>query len=174
MQVNYLSDASVNHLFAKGRNRLRQLWIDGETLTDESFGNLDQLAEKLELLSISFADSMGERGMRAIGRLANLAWLKVRRANQLPPEVFVRIFSGGNLKKLLFLDLSECSTISDAGLIAVAQNCPNLGTLNLCWCWELTDISLSCVVNSCKFLISLNLCGVVRSVRTIFNRVKKI
>jgi hypothetical protein len=88
----------------------------------------------------------------------------VDQAELLPPEVFVRTFANGRLRKLLFLDLSDCSTLSDAGLMAVAQNCPNLGTLNLCWCMELTDISLSCVVNSCKFLISLNLCGVVRSV----------
>jgi hypothetical protein len=163
-EVNYLSDDSVNHLISRAAGRLRQLWIDGETLTDDAFVNLDQLAAKLELLSISFADSMGQRGMRAVARLANLEWLKVRRANQLQAQDFVQAFSGGRLKKLLYLDLSECSTITDAGLIAVAQNCPNLGTLNLCWCWELTDVSLSCVVNYCKFLISINLCGVVRYV----------
>jgi len=167
-EVNYLSDASVNHLIERLGGSLRQLWIDGETLTDESFGNLGLLASRLELLSISFADSMGPRGMRAIARLANLEWLKVRRASQLQAEDFVRAFSDRQLKKLIYLDLSECSTLSDAGLMAMAKNCPNLGTLNLCWCWELTDISLVCVVNCCKFLISLNLCGVVRCIRYFF------
>jgi F-box and leucine-rich repeat protein GRR1 len=161
-EVNYLSDASLNHLIDRLGGRLRQLWIDGETLTDDSFGNLGQLAPRLELLSISFADNMGSRGMGAIARLANLEWLKVRRANQLQAEDFVRAFGGGQLKKLIYLDLSECSTLSDAGLMAVAGNCPGLSTLNLCWCWELTDQSLSFIVSCCKLLISLNLCGVVR------------
>jgi hypothetical protein len=85
--VNFLSDTSVNHLISRGRGHLRRLWIDGETLTDASFGNLDQLAESLELLSISCGGCMGEHGMRAISHLANLEWLKVK-----PPTHYPQIF----------------------------------------------------------------------------------
>ena len=54
------------------RGRLRKLWLSGAWLTDESFANLDQLADTLQLLSISLGESMGEHGLRSIANLTNL------------------------------------------------------------------------------------------------------
>ena len=56
-----------------------------------------------------------------------LEWLRLRRGSELEPFDFVTAFIDGDLTNLLHLDLSECSKIDDAGIIAVANNCPNLG-----------------------------------------------
>ena len=56
-------------------------------------------------------------------------WLKLRRGADLEPIDFVTTFSMGHLKTLHHLDISECSKIDDAGMIAIAKNCPTLGTL---------------------------------------------
>ena len=45
----------------------------------------------------------------------------------MEPFDFVTAFIDGELTNLIHLDLSECSKIDDAGIIAVANNCPNLG-----------------------------------------------
>ena len=88
-------------------------------------------------------------------------------------------FGEGRLGSLLHLDLSECSNLDDAGVMAVARTCPNLGSLTLAWCWEVTDVGIWSIVNKCRsdlekfsatiepsllcrFMINLNLCGVVR------------
>ena len=162
-EVNYLSDDAFIYFISKVKTRLKRFWVDGETLTDKSFSAFGDL-QQLELLSVSFADNMKSRGLASISNLKNLEWLKIRRGNQLIAPDFVQAFSDGKLKKLLYLDLSECSKLSDLGLITVAKNCPMLATLNLCWCWELTDSSLKFIVNYCRLLINLNLCGVVRCV----------
>jgi hypothetical protein len=94
---------------------------------------------------------MGEHGMSAISSLANLEWLMVGHAKLLTREVFVHTFANGRLCKLLFLNLSQHLKLSNAGLMAVAQNCPNLGTPNLCHCGKLTDISLSYVTTPASF-----------------------
>ena len=74
-EVNYLSDSSVTYLLAERGAALRHLWIDGESLTDRSFSTFHKL-QQLELLSISFCDSMGAEGLRAISRLPRLEWLR--------------------------------------------------------------------------------------------------
>ena len=140
---------------------MKQLWIDGESLTDESFSNFHKM-EKLELLSISFGDNMGAEGLISISKLSKLEWLRLRRGAELEAADFVLAFSDGHLNNLLHLDLSECSKIDDAGIMTVARKCPNLGSLTLCWCWEVTDVGIWSIVHSCKFIINLNLCGVVR------------
>jgi len=172
-EINYLSDDSINTLIDLRGDRLKMLWIDGESLSDESFSNFEKMV-KLKLLSISFADNMGARGLASIAKLEKLEWLKLRRGAELEPVDFVTAFNEGKLKSLLHLDLSECSKIDDAGIISVAKHCPILGTLSLNWCWDVTDVGLACVVNKCKFLINLNLCGVVRLLGDFLPNINKL
>ena len=70
-EVNYLSDESVNTFMELRGANMKSLWLDGESLTDESFRNFHKM-EKLELLSISFCDNMGSAGLRAISQLSKL------------------------------------------------------------------------------------------------------
>jgi len=172
-EINYLSDDSINTFIDLRGKKLKMLWIDGESLSDESFGNFDKMIN-LELLSISFADNMGSRGLISIAKLGKLEWLKLRRGAELDPVDFVTAFNLGKLKNLINLDLSECSKIDDAGIISVAKHCPLLGTLSLNWCWEITDVGLACIVNKCKYLINLNLCGVVRLLGDFLPSINKL
>jgi len=55
--VNYLSDTSFIYFVDRVKDRLQELWIDGETFTDAAFSKLGEI-KKLRVLSISFADSM--------------------------------------------------------------------------------------------------------------------
>ena len=59
-------------------------------------------------------------------------------------------FGEGRLGSLLHLDQSECSNLDDAGVMAVARTCPNLGSLTLAWCWEVTDVGIWSIVNKCR------------------------
>lgn len=172
-EINYLSDESVNTFVELRGQKIKMLWIDGESLSDESFSSFEKMVN-LELLSISFADNMGARGLTSLAKLEKLEWLKLRRGAELEPLDFVTAFNLGKLKSLLHLDLSECSKIDDAGIISVAKHCPTLGTLSLNWCWEITDVGLACVVNKCKFLINLNLCGVVRLLGDFLPSINKL
>ena len=49
-------------------------------------------------------------------------WLRLRRGAELVAQDFVAAFSDGKLgESLLHLDLSECSSLEDAGVMAVAR-----------------------------------------------------
>ena len=73
--MNYLSDSSVTYLMSERGPALTHLWLDGESLTDRSFSTFHKL-QRLELLSVSFCDSLGAEGLRAISRLPRLEWLR--------------------------------------------------------------------------------------------------
>ena len=126
--MNYLSDASVNHLLEMRGSTLQKLWIDGESLSDASFSNFHKM-ESLELLSVSFSDNLGPSGLHSISLLKCLEWLRLRRGAELEPHHFVTAFELGELRRLTYLDLSECSKLDDSGLAAVAKTCPNLGSV---------------------------------------------
>ena len=58
-------------------------------------------------------------------------------------------------RHLLRLDLSHCSRLRDAGVIALARRCPQLQQLNLSHC-RLTDAAFECVAQSCHDLRELD------------------
>ena len=70
-------------------------------------------------------------------------------------------FGEGRLGSLLHLDLSECSNLDDAGVMAVARTCPNLGSLTLAWCWEVTDVGIWSIVNKCRSELEIVICNIV-------------
>ena len=115
------------------RGRLRKLWLSGAWLTDESFANLDQLADTLQLLSISFGESLGEHGLRSIANLTNLETFILYAIEKTPWSAFVSAFSDPSrqLNKLWQLELRWCYSISDVSLVAMGRACSNLNTLKL-------------------------------------------
>ena len=140
-EVTLLSDDAMNYFIDGVQNSIRDLLIDGESLTDNSFKHLSK-CKRLEKLGVTFADSMESDGLQAISRLSRLKWLKVRRGKSLNDSDFVRAFKEEKLKNLTNLDLSECAGLEDRGMDIIAHNCPDLVYLTLDWCWELTDESI--------------------------------
>ena len=69
--MNYLTDEAVNSFLDLRGVNMKMLWLDGESLSDESFSNFHKM-EKLELLSISFCDTMGSAGLKSISQLSKL------------------------------------------------------------------------------------------------------
>ena len=70
-EINYLSDESINNFIELRSESIKHLWIDGESLCDESFGNFEKM-KRLTILSVSFADNMGPKGLMSIAKLENL------------------------------------------------------------------------------------------------------
>ena len=57
--------------------------------------------------------------------------------------------------QLTAIDLSECMGITDAGVLAIAQNCPHLTSLDFSNNFLLSDIGLSAIAESCHHLTSI-------------------
>jgi len=168
--VNYLSDASMLHFISKCKNKLSTFIVDGESLSDATFAAFGDL-QQLRTLKISFADNMRTAGLAGIGRLARLEALRIKRGSELLTKDFTTAFDAAlsphqNVVQLgstlTWLDLSECSQLSDTALASIARCCPRLATLALSWCWEVSDTGVRSLFQHCRQLEHLNLCGVVR------------
>jgi hypothetical protein len=60
-------------------------------------------------------------------------------------------------KKLRYLNLEDCSDLTDNSIITVTQACKNLQLLNLCGLQKLTNKSVRSIAKHCPKLYSLNL-----------------
>ena len=91
-QVTHLSEDSVITLIQQRQESLKCLYLDGESLTDETFRHLF-LCQKLQELGISFAEEMDENGILAISQLSQLTVLKLKRAKKVKADDFVTLFA---------------------------------------------------------------------------------
>lgn len=159
-EVTHLSDACVVKLLHERKDSLKVLYLDGESLTDQSFRHLS-ICKKLQELGICFAEEISDDGMEAISSLRWLTTLKLRRAKTLQAIDYTTTFSANHLARLKCLDLSESAMLNDQSIIEIATNCPKLQTLILNWCWEIRDVGMEHVVLYCNDLEYLSLVGVV-------------
>ena len=103
-EVTHLSEDSVITLIQERQQTLKCLYLDGESLSDQTFGNLF-LCQKLQELGISFAEEMDENGILSISKLNQLKVLKLKRAKKVKADDFVTLFANKNLGRLQNLDL---------------------------------------------------------------------
>ena len=102
--LSFLSIYSERSLIQERQQTLKCLYLDGESLSDQTFGNLF-LCQKLQELGISFAEEMDENGILSISKLNQLKVLKLKRAKKVKADDFVTLFANKNLGKLQNLDL---------------------------------------------------------------------
>jgi F-box/leucine-rich repeat protein 2/20 len=57
------------------------------------------------------------------------------------------------------LDLSRCMQVTDAGIVAIAQHCVGLQSLNVILCKRLSDASMVALSQACTGLKSVNIAG---------------
>ena len=100
------------------------------------------------LFSLPLAPPPPPQKDRGIISLSKILWdveeLRLRRLKLVTSEGIQSIAS----KSLKYLNLRRCDGITDAGLIAVIRNCPNIERLNVCELHKLTDSSLVCVAQT--------------------------
>ena len=60
-------------------------------------------------------------------------------------------------KQVQSLHLGASDQITDAGIKALVESCPNLQSLDLAWCRRITDTGVKSLVESCPNLQSLGL-----------------
>ena len=159
-EVTHLSEDAMITLIQERKDTLKTLYVDGESLSDQTFKHLF-LCQNLQELGISFAEEMGENGIYAISQLHQLRILKLKRAKKVKSDDFVTLFARKNLASLHCLDLSECVQVSDDVIKTLALECPKLDKVMLNWCWEIRDEGLEFLTRYANEISHLFLVGVV-------------
>lgn len=122
-------------------------------MTTKIFGFLGPNITKLDL---SYCKGLDDRTWPALTRFSNkLRSLRLRRCYGITDNSFEGLF-GAQFNELEFLDLSECSFLTDSAVSAILSSSPNLRHLNLSFSLGITG-SFLLAQTSLLNLRSLNL-----------------
>jgi len=92
---------------------------------------------------------------------ANVASLNLSCCNYVTDDDLALLMNFHTNTQLRFLDLSY-TQVTDTGIAAISNKCPNLSSVNLTGCLEITDVSLSFLAQNCKKLQNLVVSGCPR------------
>lgn len=136
-KVDFGSEVTDNHLFHLQHRNLTHLVIrNGEKITDEGIGYLNDLP--LQQLCIR-ANYITDKGLAGIKKLHKLKELDLICSYNITGSGFFH-FSG--FKDLEILTLTFCKKLTDRGLFFL-QNLPKLKILNLQVCRNISDTGLA-------------------------------
>lgn len=167
-----LSDAGIVAILS-ACPRLKSLYCDGESMTDESSKHIQKLTN-LEHLSISFCSGLTDKSLECFSKLKNLTSLYLKRGDEFTNQGFENFFDGlclsangsphhsghfRNIGQLRKVCLIECKLLRDSGLMKLARNFPHLIHLDLSWCWNLSDIGLEAIARNCNRIETMKLVG---------------
>ena len=139
--------ASVRWLIMRGARatsisaRRSDRTLDNQ-ITDETFAGVGVLfTENMDLINRGFS---------------GLSGTNFNASNGLDRAIFVRKQSWS---PLTLIDLSNCRSISDAGVSAIAQGCPQLTSIDLSNNDIISDVGVSAIAKGCPLLTSIDLFG---------------
>ena len=139
--------SSIRWLIMRGaratiiRARRSDRTLDNQ-ITDETFAGVGVLfTENMDLINRGFS---------------GLSGTNFNASNGLDRAIFVRKQSWS---PLTLIDLSNCRSISDAGVSAIAQGCPQLTSIDLSNNDIISDVGVSAIAKGCPLLTSIDLFG---------------
>ncbi|XP_025835657.1 F-box/LRR-repeat protein 7 [Agrilus planipennis] len=135
---------------------LRELSVsDCCNITDFGLYELAKLGATLRYLSVAKCDQVSDAGLKVIAkRCYKLRYLNVRGCEAVSDDAITVL--ARSCTRLRALDIGKCD-VSDAGLRALAECCPNLKKLGLRNCDLVTDRGVQCVAYYCRGLQQLNI-----------------
>lgn len=86
-----------------------------------------------------------------------LSFLNTLSLSQCPVEDKGLIAVGEGCKHLRYLNLNECSSLTDVGICSLVSNCKNLEVINLAHILSVSNKTVLCIAHYCPKLISLNI-----------------
>ncbi|KAL8146652.1 hypothetical protein AgCh_004399 [Apium graveolens] len=119
---------------------LTSLRMESCTLVpSESFVLIGQRCHFLEELDLT-DNEVDDEGLKSISRCSKLSSLKLGICLNITDYGLTHI--GMSCSKLTELDLYRCAAISDKGILAICDGCPDLQMINIAYCNDITDISM--------------------------------
>ncbi|RIA91231.1 hypothetical protein C1645_767931 [Glomus cerebriforme] len=167
-----ISDKGVIHI-AKGCTGLRQLRLsDCPRVTEQSIEILVQNCTKLCWLDIARIGRITDSSVRVIANSCkeNLEWLNLARPSPLE-AVYSSALASPSLLPITYINNDDVSfdddhdvirsdtEITDASIVLLTKQCPNLQLLDLSYMNSITNYSIESIANNSLSLVCLTIIG---------------
>jgi Leucine Rich repeat len=148
----FISDENVSDIVEMSKE-LKVLYVSGcKYIHDITF-----IAKHCRELVVLEAEgiNVGNWGIGSIAKnVHDLEVLKLKGACM--QDTGAAELASGN-HKLTYIDLSDCTDITDITLLALANSCPNLNYVGLGHCHHITDAGITALVEKCPLLQTIDI-----------------
>ncbi|XP_057273830.1 dynein regulatory complex subunit 6 [Pezoporus wallicus] len=152
----HLSDTTFKAL---AECELVKVSIEGNNqITDLSFKLMSKCCPYIRHIHMADCQRITDAGLKMISPLKHILVLNVADCISISDEGVVPFVQGSSGAKLRELNLSNCIHVTDASVTEIAQRCHELTYLNLCHCENVTDAGIEALGNMLS-LISLDISG---------------
>lgn len=181
----WFSDSALKIIAENCPNLTRLDVTDCQEITDVGIKEIALKCQKLTFISINDCNYVTDVGLQALtSGCPNLTEIKYiftdsalqlmakRRLNLTKINISTIEISNGDYISDVGLEaiaeccpqlecfiLQRCYDITDWGLKAIAAGCPELTSIDLENCWNITDVGLQAIINNCKKLAWIDLGG---------------
>ncbi|EGD83158.1 hypothetical protein PTSG_03789 [Salpingoeca rosetta] len=166
-----ITDTGIRH-FGRGVANAYHLDLSYCTnVTDGSLGVLITHTGRLSELNLAGCDNVGDGTLQALqaSDITTLEWLDLTECTALTDQGLEALaFSSPLLRHLC---LAGCTSISDDAFKELAYGCQRLEWLSIAYCDQLTDRSLQLIGTGCKKLRTLHLFGLPNITNSAFEHV---
>ena len=147
-----------------GPKHLRTLKLKGiSSIVDWMLLRIAKGCEGLQYLDLDGCTKITDDGIKAVAHhCVDLEVLHINGCTELSDIAILEVSKCRSLKELEMRRKTMQFKISDVGLLALAERCSYLTSLDLCGCTHITDVGLMWLAQGCHALRHLNLSGLER------------
>jgi hypothetical protein len=176
----YITDRSVKQLTESCTNikHLSLAWC--KSLTDNALTYISNNLNQLEFLDIRGNERFTSNGLSTLMKsIPNIKVLHLKRVPAVNDEVLYRLAKGASLlEKLNLRGCYKNHNISNGAILAIAESCSYLQSIDLAWHDYLDDKALITLASSCKDLDAIDLSGCIllsdESIKALANHCPKL
>ncbi|KAL9266809.1 F-box protein-like protein [Drosera capensis] len=153
-----ITDVSIQNLVKNCKNVIDLNLSGCKNITDHSMQLIADNYQDLESLNITRCIRINDFGLdHILNSCSSLQNLNLYALSRFTDKVYTKI---SLLPHLRVLDLCGAQNLSDEGLASIAK-CKKLVSLNLTWCIRITDAGVLAMAQNCTSLNLLSLFGIV-------------
>ena len=147
------------HDLATRCTQLEYLDMGGCNIGDHGLATVARFCPQIGTLLLRSCWLVGDFGLQSLGihsLLDNLRTLDLSNCESITGAGLASLVQAGT-PRLTQLNLEWCENLTDAGLVSLAQCCPALSLLNVSGCAKLTDRGVAALVSVCTKLTALDI-----------------
>ena len=155
----------------KNRNYLKILKLDGENSNSVQLLNILPNLDCLKELTISYCENLEDDFLDMISVISpKFTKLSLRKLRKISEECFIKFFSYTNFGDLEKLDFYDAPKLNDKAIINISL-IKKLKYLDISWCETVSNETIKTIIINCNFLTKIGLQGCKNLDDNLFNDV---
>ena len=143
----------------KDRDHLKTLKLDGENSNGVQLLSVIPNLDNLKELSISYCENLTDDFLDMISIISpRFTKLSLRKLRNITEECFIKFFSQTNFGDLEKLDFYDAPKLNDDAIINISL-IKKLKFLDISWCETVSNETLKSIIKSCTLLCKISLQG---------------